>query len=427
MGLFNKSKLEKNNKRKNNFLEFFRNKFSIMKKYYHKTIANNKTKFNVQEVVFIMLITFIFGMLIGGVIMFGKGTFSSDISDSLNEFVDTYQDILDTYYEDVDANDLLQSGIEGMIGYLGDPYATYMNSEIAQGFNEEVEGEYSGIGAEINYSYDTKIISFGRVFENSPAHIAGLKTGDVLLEVEGESVEGLTTSEISNKVKGKSGTLVKFKVKRNDEEIDFSIKRGKVDIESVETKIYEENGKNVGYIKISIFASNTSEQFSKKLKMLEEEGFDTLLIDVRNNTGGYLTTVTDIISLFTEKGSIIYQLSTKGNIEKVKDRTKEKRNYPIYILTNGSSASASEVLASAIKENYQGLVIGTKTYGKGKVQKAYDLSNGAKIKYTFQEWLTPNGNSIDSKGVIPDIVIENVIDGTNNDYQLINAIKEITK
>ena len=131
--------------------------------------------------------------------------------------------------------------------------------------------------------------------------------------------------------------------------------------------------------------------------------------------------------MFTKKGSIIYQLNTKGDIEKVKDDTKEERTYPVYVLTNGGSASASEVLSAAIKENYGGKILGTKTYGKGKVQKAYDLSNGAKIKYTFQEWLTPDGNSIDAEGVTPDVVIENEIDGTGKDYQLEKAIKEIIK
>lgn len=419
--------LNKKKNKKNKIITFFAEKNKIIKKFYNKKIKKNRATFCVKEVVSIMLITFLFGMLIGGVIMFGKGSFRSDISDSLNEFVDTYQDILDSYYEDVDSNGLLQAGIEGMVGYLGDPYATYMDADIANEFNEEVEGEYSGIGAEIVYNYETKITSFGKVFEGSPAETAGIKTGDLLLEVEGKSIEGLSTSEIASRVKGKTGTEIKIKIKHEDLEKELTIKRGKVDIESVFTEVYEENNQKVAYIRLSIFAGNTYKQFREKLLKLEEDGFDKLLIDVRSNSGGYLTTVTDIISMFTEKGSIIYQLSTKGDIEKVKDDTKEKRTYPVYVLTNGASASASEVLSAAIKENYGGKILGTKTYGKGKVQKAYDLSNGAKIKYTFQEWLTPNGNSIDSVGVTPDIKIENVIDASGKDIQLEKVLKEITK
>lgn len=425
MHIFKKNEIKNKDKSKTN--GFFKDKIKKVKKMYQKKIVKNGSKYSVKEVVMIMFITFLFGMIIGGVIMFGKGMFNSDINDSLDEFVDTYQDILDTYYEEVDAEALLQAGISGMIDYLGDPYSTYMDAELADSFDEEVEGIYAGIGAMITYRYSDDALVFGEIYEKSPAEKAGIRMGDILLAVDGNSVAGFTTADVANVVKGKVGTEVKIKFKRGNEEFETVIVRDKVDIESVETKIYEENKQKIGYIKISIFASNTYKQFKNKLELLEKEGFDKLVIDVRNNSGGYLTTVTDIISLFTEKGSIIYQLNTKGKIEKIKDVTKDFRDYPIYVLTNQASASASEVLAAAIKENYGGKTIGVKTYGKGKVQKAYDLSNGAKIKYTFQEWLTPKGNSIDSVGVAPDIVVENVIDKTDNDNQLIKAIKEITK
>lgn len=423
----NKNKKVKSSKILKKKQHFFKDKLCELKKFYNDKIERNKNAFSIKEVVFVMLITFLFGMLIGGVIMFGRGTFNRGVGKSLNEFVDTYEDILNTYYEDLDAVELLQAGIEGMVDYLGDPYASYMNAIEASDFNEEVEGEYSGIGAEISYNYSTGLATFGEIFEDGPAYKAGVLTGDILLAVNDESVEGKDASAIASIVKGETGTDVCLKVKREDKELEFTIKRGMVDIESVETEIYEENDKKIGYISISIFAHNTYDQFSKKLEALEKEGFDSLLIDVRGNSGGYLTTVTDIISMFMKKGSVIYQLSTKGDVEKVKDKTKESRNYPVYVLTNGSSASASEVLTAAFKENYGATILGTKTYGKGKVQKAYSLSNGAKIKYTFQEWLTPDGNTIDSVGIEPNIVIEQVISVTGNDIQLANAINEITK
>lgn len=423
MNLFQKKDF--NNKK--NVVKKMKNFFMNLKKLYNKKISKNRVKFAIKEVVFIMIIAFLFGLIIGGVIMYGRGSFRGGMNESLDEFIDTYQDILNTYYEEVDSNELLQSGIKGMIEYLGDPYSTYMDAEVANDFNEEVEGEYSGIGAEIIYDNESGVVSFGRIFDNTPASKVGIKTGDVLIAVDGNSIENLSNSEIANKVKGKIGTTVLIKYKRDNLEKEVEIKRARVDIESVSTKIYEKNGKKIGYMKISVFAANTSQQFKSKLNELEKEGFDSLLIDVRNNSGGYLTTVTDIISIFTKKDSIIYQLSTKGKIEKVKDNTKDKREYPVYVLTNNNSASASEVLAAAIKENYNGLVIGTKTYGKGKVQKAYNLSTGAKVKYTFQEWLTPNGNSIDIKGITPDIIIENVIDASQNDNQLEKVINEITK
>lgn len=425
--IFNKLQKKKEKESKKNIVEFFKDKMKNFKKFYRKKVKANKNTFTIKEVLPIMLITFLFGMLIGGVVMFGKGTFSSDVGDSLTEFVDTYEDILDNYYEELDAEELLQAGIEGMVDYLGDPYASYMSQEEAQKFNEKVEGEYVGIGAEISYSYVTGIVTISKIFEDGPAYKSDLKVGDILLEVDGESIEGLTSEQIASKVKGKKGTKVKIKVKREEEELEVELQRGTVDIESVISDTYEENGKKVAYLGITIFANNTYKQFKEKLEELEKDKFDSLLIDLRGNTGGYLTTVTDIISLFTKKGSVIYQLKTKDKIEKIVDKTKESRDYPIYVLTNGGSASASEVLTAAIKENYKGTILGEKTYGKGKVQKSYDLSNGSKIKYTFQEWLTPDGNSIDGNGVEPNISIEYKYDESGKDIQLEDAIKEIIK
>ena len=215
---------------------------------------------------------------------------------------------------------------------------------------------------------------------------------------------------------------------REEQEINFTIKRDTVDIPSVESNTYEENDKNIGYIALSVFAENTDEQFKEELIKLENDNIDSLIIDLRGNTGGYLTSVTNIISMFTEKGTNIYQLKTKDKVEIVKDKTKEHRTYPVTVLVNGSSASASEVLAAALKENYGATIMGTKTYGKGKVQKSYTLSNGSMVKYTHQEWLTPNGNSIDGVGVEPDIeVIYEYGDTEEIDSQLMSAIKEISQ
>lgn len=425
---FNNKKNEKSSiKKDNNVKKNKKKKVSLkdkMTKFYKKNIKRNNNKFTINEMLSVMIITFLFGIIIGGFIMFGKGTFSSDISDSLNEFADTYQDILSSYYKNIDANELLQSGIEGMIDYLGDPYASYMDASESQEFNEKVEGEYSGIGAEVTYNYKTEVVSIGRVFDNSSAQKEGLMTGDVLLSVDGKEVKGLTISEIASLVKGKKGTKVTLKVKRNDLEMNFTLTRGMVDIESVTSKVLENKNKKIGYIVISIFANNTYKQFKDHFDELQKQNIEGLIIDVRNNSGGYLSTVTDIISLFTEKGSVIYQLKTKDKVEKIKDKTSESCSLPVVILTNSASASASEVLTAALSENYGAKIVGTKTFGKGKVQKAYTLSNGAMIKYTFQEWLTPNGHSIDSVGIEPDVLVEYVYDLEGNDNQLDEALKQ---
>ena len=398
------------------------NLISKIKKFYNKKIVNNKLKFNFKEITIYMLISFGFGLIIGGIVMYGKGGYKSS-SLALNEFVSVYDEISNSFYKEVNNDELLENGIKGMIRYLGDPYSAYMDSSAATDFNEDVEGIYHGIGAEIKY--DNKEIIIGRVFENSPAEKGGLKENDKLLKVNGESIIGMSLNKISSIVKGENGTKVTLTIERDEKEIDLELTRGDVDSVSVTSEIIEKEGRKIGYIYISIFAANTHGQFEKELKLLEEKGIDSLIIDVRNNQGGYLTTVTDIISLFVEKGKPIYQLKTKDKVEIISDKTNDKRDYPIVLLANSVSASASEVLIGALKESYGATLIGTKTFGKGKVQKVMTLSNGAMYKYTYQEWLTPNGNYIDEKGINPDVEINYEYNEKKPDNQKDKAIEVI--
>lgn len=393
--------------------------------FYNKKIKKNKVKFNMLETVVFMLIVFAFGLIIGGIIMYGKGSFYRS-SNSLNEFVMAYNEIKSSYYKDVDDEKLLEAGISGMIRYLGDPYSTYMDKDTANDFNEDVEGTYQGIGAEIKFDEKGNVI-FGKIFEDSPAEKAGVLENDMLLEVDGKSIGGMTLSDISNIVKGKKNTKVKIKIKRENNEKNITITRGVVDSISVTSEKIEKNNKKIGYIYISVFASNTAKQFKKELEKLEKDGIDSLIIDVRGNSGGYLTTVGEIISLFTKKNEPIYQLKTKEKVETVYDKTEEKREYKIVVLADGGSASASELLVGALKETYKATIVGTKTFGKGKVQKVATLSSGAIFKYTHQEWLTPNGNYIDGKGVEPDILEKYIYDEKGKDNQKEKAIEVISK
>ncbi len=398
------------------------NLISKIKKFYNKKIINNKLKFNFKEITIYMLVTFGFGLIIGGIVMYGKGGYKSS-SLALNEFISVYDEISNSFYKDVNNDELLENGIKGMIRYLGDPYSAYMDSSTANDFNEDVEGIYHGIGAEIKY--DNKEVLIGRVFENSPAEKGGLKENDKLLKVNGESIKGMSLNKISSIVKGENGTNVSLTIERDGNELELELTRGDVDSVSVTSELIEKEERKIGYIYISIFAANTYPQFEKELNKLEEKGIDSLIIDVRNNQGGYLTTVTDIISLFIGKDKPIYQLKTKDNIEIVKDKTKEERTYPIVLLANSSSASASEVLIGALKESYGATLVGTKTFGKGKVQKVMTLSNGAMYKYTYQEWLTPNGNYIDEKGIDPDVEIKYEYNEKKTDNQKDKAIEVI--
>ena len=389
-----------------------------------KSIKKSKLKFNLLETIIIVLIVFGLGLVLGGIIMYGRGPLSSG-SVSLNEFVSSYNEIVENYYQEVDTDKLLESGISGMLRFLGDPYSTYMSKEEAEEFNDDVEGTYQGIGAEIKYS-DDKLPMIGRVFEGSPAEKSGLLSDDIILKVNDVDVTKKTLSEIASIVKGDKDTDVSLTIRRGKEEKTITITRAVVDNVSVTSEIIEKKDKKIGYIYVSTFAANTAKQFRKELESLEEQGIDSLIIDVRGNTGGYLTTVEEMVSMFMKKDEAIYQLKTKGEIEIVYDKTDESRDYPVVVLADRTSASASELLVGAFRETYNAEIVGTKTYGKGKVQKVTTLSSGAMYKYTYQEWLTPEGNYIDRVGIEPTVEIAYEYNEKGIDNQKDKAIEVIS-
>lgn len=401
-------------------------------------IVEKKSGFNYAEVIVIMIITIILGSVIGSFITYilhdypnnNKCIENKKIPNELEEFVNIYQNIINDYYEEIDHNKLLESGIEGMLNYLEDDYSFYMNSQESESFNEQVEGKYTGIGVEIVQLADDTVQIYN-VFDGTPAEVAGLKKGDIFISINDESVAGLTSSEISNKIKN-GDSSVKITVLRDSENLDFTLTLKEVELESVTSKVFEKNGNKIGYLGVSVFAANTYTQFERKLLELEGKNIDSLIIDVRDNSGGYLSTVTDMASLFMKKDKIIYQLDTKGVVEQIYSNSNTSRKYNIVVLINRNSASASEILASALQESYKATLIGENSYGKGTVQKAYQLDSGATYKYTIQKWLTPNGNWIHEVGITPNIKVEldeeyyqNPSDDTDN--QLQKALEELAK
>ena len=390
--------------------------------------VSKKNQYNFMEVVAVMIITTIFGMFLGGILMYRKGSLNMGIKKELNEFLDTYTEILNEYYEEIPENELLEAGVKGMIGYLGDPYSVYMDKDTSIAFNEKINGEYVGIGTEIIQYSDGKI-EFNDVYEDGPAYEAGIRNKDILIKVDDVDISDKTLTEVSSLVKGKAGTKVKITVLRDDEEKTFEVKRKSIDITSVTSDIIEYKNSKVGVLTISLFAANTDLQFEKELKELEKKKIDSLIIDVRGNSGGYLNVVSDILSHFIKKGELLYQLKTKDEIEKIYDKTEDKRNYKVAVLVNGGSASASELLASCMKDTYKAYTVGTVTYGKSKVQKTQDLSNGATIKFTFQEWLMPSGKSVGGKGMEPEYVVPYESNDTEHEYdsQMQKALDLLTE
>ena len=408
----------------------------------NKEISKDKDSVNVKdkendlytsrEVVTVMLFSIGIGILLCfGLISLFTGKNYLAVTRDLKKVVDTYYAIVDNYYGELDKDSLIDGAVEGMISSVGDSFTSYSDTDSAISFNETINGTYEGVGLSIATLNDGTITVI-EVFDDSPAYKAGIKVGDIILKVDGESYEGKSGSDISNYVKNSGKDKVILTIKRDDKEEDITVNLSKVDIPYVSGELLEKDGKKIGYIDISLFSSNSYKQFKNKLDKLEKDNIDGLIIDVRDNSGGYLTSVTDICNLFLEKGKIIYQLEdSKGKVLK-KDTTKEKRSYDIVVLINGASASASEILASAIKESYGGEVVGTNSFGKGTVQQTKKLLDGSMIKYTTQKWLTPDGNFINEIGVTPTKEVE--LDSKyfenpihENDNQLQEAIKLIIK
>lgn len=395
-------------------------------------IVERRSGFNFSEVIIIMIIAIMFGFLLGNIVNFVVFSDNSSSDKELDELVTTYDNIINNYYEDVDKEELIDAGIHGMINYLDDPYATYFSGEASEDFNQELAGNYEGIGVEV--MLNNGIVSVSRVFDNSPASKAGVKVGDVVIKVNDTDITGKSLTEVVSMISGEnSGNKSKLTVTRNGEELSFELAKGTIEVPVVNSQIYENNGKKIGYIKIDLFSSKVYKQFNSALKNLEKNNIQGLVIDVRDNPGGYLSEVKNILCLFLDKKQVLYQLQTKNKTEKIYGTKKSiESDYPVSVIINDDSASAAEILASAFKESYGSRIVGINSYGKGTVQSASDLNSGDTIKYTVQKWLTPDGNWVNDKGVVPTDRVENVLqEGEiltfDNDVMLQTAINVVSE
>jgi carboxyl-terminal processing protease len=395
-----------------------------------------KRGFRCKEVILISLISSIIFLVVGAFIGYYQSNKVEyrykDINDeNLQEFIEVYESLNDDYYQDLNREELIKGAIDGMLKALDDPYTTYMDESEMIAFNERMNGDYEGIGALISIDNDGDVI-ISQPFDGSPAAKAGLMPFDKIIEVDGKSTEGMTTEEVASMIKGKEGTSVTIKINRKGEEKTFKIVRQAITVDYVSSKMYERNNKKIGYISIETFSSNSYDQFKDELLALEKNGINSLIIDVRNNAGGYLDRVSQIISLFLPEDKTIYQLETKDETIKVKSSGKEIREYDVVVLINQYSASASEILAGAFKDSYGSEIIGVNSYGKGTVQRTYTLETGGMVKLTVEKWLTPSGEWIDGKGIEPTIEVElnnNYYDNPieKNDNQLQKAIEILAK
>lgn len=374
--------------------------------------------FSIKEVVVIVILSSIIAGLCAGAIVYNNinnslGTNELKNNKYLEEFITSYYDLVDNYYEKIDEKEVISAAINAMYNKAGDSYTMYLNEEDTNSLQEKLLGKYNGIGIIASKEEDGKIF-VETVYENTPAYNLGILKNDEIIAINNKNVSNLSITEAAKLIESNdNNTLV---VKRDGQELTFNIKSASIEIPSLYSSIIENN---IGYIKIDLFAANTYKQFKKELNTLEENGMQSLIIDVRDNAGGYLKSAADIVSLFLKKGKVIYSLEKNNSKVTYKDETNTSKSYNVVILMNENTASASEILISALKESYKAITIGSKTYGKGKVQQTKILKDGSMIKYTSSKWLTPSGENVDGIGIKPDFAIKNTED---EDKQLNKAI-----
>ncbi len=340
------------------------------------------------------------------------------------------QKMIDTYYlysDEVKEEALEEAVYDGFLSALNDPYTVYYNEEETKEIRESTTGEYFGIGAGMTQNLQTGEITVTNVYKDSPAEEAGLLTGDVLYQVDDHKIQDQDLSEIVSWIKGEEGSEVELYVYRGEERKLHTLTavRAKIQTQTVE---YEQKEENIGYIRIQEFENVTYEQFKSALETLENQGMQGLVIDLRNNPGGNLDTVVEMLRQILPEGRIV-SIKDKYGKEDVYDCDgKHEFRKPLAVLVNGASASAAEIFAGAVKDHGLGTLVGTTTYGKGIVQDLFSFDDGTMLKVTTAEYFTPSGENIHKKGIRPDVEIEYVYDEENPSYdnQLQKAL-EIVK
>lgn len=330
------------------------------------------------------------------------------------------------YYKDVDEETLADGIYRGMLDSLGDPYSEYYSAEDLKEVRESTEGIYYGIGAYVSLDSDLKLAVISGIISGTPAEEAGLQEGDLIYKVDGQDVTGMTTSEVVTLIRGEEHTTVDLTLIRDGETVEYTVERRKVESPTVDYEMLEDN---IGYIQITEFDDVTTDQFTEAMAVLKGQGMQALILDLRSNGGGNLSTCIDIANQLLPKGLIVYTEDKYGNREEYNCDGKHRFDKPMVVLVNGYSASASEILTGAIKDHGIGTIMGTTTYGKGIVQQIMSLKDGTAVKMTISKYYTPKGNYIHEIGIEPDIVVEFDADAYKKDKtdNQLNAAKEQIK
>ena len=334
-------------------------------------------------------------LALGDKVMIGRDTYEQ--YKKYNKLLALESVIKEDYYKKPNDESLVDGAIKGLFAGTEDRYSTYYTKEEMNRLMEENEGSYVGVGMYIGSSEEGELTVIP--MDGSPAQKGGIKEGDILVKVSGKLVSAKNSDEAVSLIKGKEGTTVNLVVKRDGKEKEFKIKREEIVDHTIEGKVVDDN---LGYIKIKQFINTTYDDFDKELNKLKKKNIKGLVIDLRSNPGGNLEIVGEVADALIGEGTIVYTKDNKGNTEYIKS-DKRKLGLPIVVLTNGESASASEILTAAIIDNKAGISVGTKTFGKGLVQSVKGLKDGTGYKLTTAQYFTPNGDYINEKGIKPTI------------------------
>ena len=311
--------------------------------------------------------------------------------------------IQNNYYQDVSQEQIEEGVLHGAVLALGDPYSAYMNVEEKQSYNESLEGAYVGIGVLTTFNSDWQAV-IAQVYNNAPAQKAGLQKGDIFVAVDGQKINTMSSkdlSEVTGKIRGEAGTSVEITIERNGQEMSFTVQREEVHITYVTSRML---ANNIGYIKIDEFSGSALEEYQQAVAQLQEQGMQAMILDLRDNPGGFVDYAVEIADELLPKATIISVRDKNGN-EKQYTSDSKSMDFPMAVLVNQNSASASEILTVALKENQRAAIIGEKTYGKGIIQSHFNLSWGGYLKLTTASYYSPNGNAIHEVGVMPDIEV----------------------
>ena len=380
--------------------------------------------FSLTEVGFLTLMTLMLGILLGVMLCYCKINILDASDKKLQEIISTYNNISNNSIYNVDKDKLAESAISGMIDSIEDNYSDFLSKDETKSFDQSIGGYYEGLGITITKD-ESKNTVIMEVAKGSPADKAGIKKDDILISVDDKDATTDDIFNISDYVSKAGKKTLNVTVKRNNKELEFKMKRARVEVESATFGTYGD----LGYIDINNFALNTGKQFNEKLKEAKKYKVKGLIIDLRDNPGGHLGQVNSIVEPFFKKNTVIYQIKDNKVISKVRTTNKDSMNIPVVILVNESSASASEIVASCFAENYKNVtLVGKMTYGKGTIQKEVKLSTGSSIKYTTQKWLTSKGKWLDHEnniGIKPDVEVEYCKDEACKEDMQLEKAKEI--